>query len=97
VVIDTNITPGLAAEGLANDALRFIQDTRKAIGLDVSDRIRLMVAGGAEMTRALKAHERRIKADALAESVGYAVEGWANAEYKTTIEGHDFAIMIQKR
>ncbi|MBR3930091.1 MAG: isoleucine--tRNA ligase, partial [Alphaproteobacteria bacterium] len=39
VVLDTETNAELVAEGLANDALRFIQDTRKAAGLDVSDRI----------------------------------------------------------
>ncbi|MEO7017416.1 MAG: isoleucine--tRNA ligase [Leifsonia sp.] len=41
VLLDTAITPELEAEGLARDLIRAVQDTRKAAGLDVSDRIRL--------------------------------------------------------
>ncbi|GAA3016933.1 isoleucine--tRNA ligase [Microbacterium aurantiacum] len=41
VLLDTTTTPGLEAEGLARDVIRAIQDTRKAAGFDVSDRIRL--------------------------------------------------------
>ena len=41
VLLDTTTTPELEAEGLARDLIRAIQDTRKAAGFDVSDRIRL--------------------------------------------------------
>lgn len=41
VLLDTATTPELEAEGLARDIIRAVQDTRKAAGLDVSDRIRL--------------------------------------------------------
>ncbi len=45
VILDTALTPELEAEGLARDIIRAIQDTRKAAGLDVSDRISLTVFG----------------------------------------------------
>ena len=44
VLLDTTTTPELEAEGLARDVIRAVQDTRKAAGFDVSDRIRLDLA-----------------------------------------------------
>lgn len=41
VLLDTATTPELEAEGLARDVIRAVQDTRKAAGLEVSDRIHL--------------------------------------------------------
>ncbi len=43
VLLDTATTPELEAEGLARDVIRAVQDTRKAAGFDVSDRIRLQL------------------------------------------------------
>ena len=45
VLLDTALTPELMAEGFARDVIRSIQDTRKAAGLDVSDRIVLTITG----------------------------------------------------
>jgi isoleucyl-tRNA synthetase len=92
VVLDTNLTPELIAEGLANDALRFIQDTRKAVGLDVSDRIKLAVAGDNEIVRSLKTHERRVMTDVLATEIAYP-DG--PLEHETEIENRKFSVTIK--
>jgi isoleucyl-tRNA synthetase len=44
VLLDTSTTPELEAEGLARDVIRAVQDTRKAAGFEVSDRISLRLA-----------------------------------------------------
>jgi isoleucyl-tRNA synthetase len=93
VVLDTKMTPELIAEGLANDAMRFIQDTRKTIGLDVSDRIKLAVAGDEEIVRSLKSHEQRVMADCLAVGMEYA-DGVL--EHGVEIEGRAMSIKIIK-
>jgi len=43
VLLDTETTAELEAEGFARDLIRAVQDTRKSAGFDVSDRIRLNV------------------------------------------------------
>ncbi|MDR1027254.1 MAG: isoleucine--tRNA ligase [Rickettsiales bacterium] len=92
VVLDTEITPELAAEGLANDALRFIQDSRKTADLDVSDRIKLSVSGDAPIVDAIRAHEARVAADALATEIAYEPA----SQFSVEIEGHKLEIGITK-
>ena len=43
VVLDTVVTPELAAEGLARDLVRAVQQARRDAGLDVTDRIALTI------------------------------------------------------
>ena len=47
ILLDTAVTPELAAEGLARDVIRAVQQARRTAGLDVSDRIGLTIAGNA--------------------------------------------------
>ncbi len=92
IVIDTAVTPELVAEGLANDALRFIQDTRKSAGLDVSDRIKLTYAADADFAAAVENHRERIMRDALI----VEMNAGDATDFDTVIEGHKFAISLQK-
>ena len=48
VVLDGTVTPELEAEGWAKDRIRELQELRKTMGLDVSDRIRVVMSVPAE-------------------------------------------------
>jgi isoleucyl-tRNA synthetase len=68
VVLDTAVTPELAAEGLARDLVRAVQQARRDAGLDVSDRIALTIAGSDAVQAAARTHEQLIKDETLATS-----------------------------
>lgn len=91
VVLDTEINAELVAEGLANDALRFIQDSRKTAGLDVSDRIKLTYNAAPALAAAIDAHRDRIMSDALIVDMSRG-----DGEYETEIEGYNLSIAIHK-
>jgi isoleucyl-tRNA synthetase len=66
VILDTETTPELESEGLARDIIRAIQDTRKAAGLEVSDRITLEIRGSsADDIAALEAFAETIAGETL--------------------------------
>ena len=69
VVIDTQVTKELAAEGLARDAVRLIQQARKDADLDVTDRINLSIGLGADAAAALSEHEAFVATAVLATSI----------------------------
>ena len=66
VLLDTTTTPELAAEGLARDAVRAVQEARRTAGLDVSDRIRLILTSDAAGAAALRTHAGLVAAETLA-------------------------------
>jgi isoleucyl-tRNA synthetase len=75
VVLDTEVTPELAAEGLARDVIRVVQQARREAGLDVADRITLVVEAPESVADAVAAHEEFVRAETLATSVSFGPAG----------------------
>ncbi|WP_395656886.1 isoleucine--tRNA ligase [Nocardioides sp.] len=83
VVLDTEVTPELAAEGLARDLVRAVQQARRDAGLDVSDRIALTIGGSPEVVAAATTHRDLITGETLATS--YDVVAADGAEPTVTV------------
>ncbi len=93
VILDTVTTPELEAEGLARDMIRAIQDTRKAAGLDVSDRIMLSIAGADETdVAALAKHAETIAGETLA--VAHSFELTGEPEATAFAEGAQRTVIV---
>ncbi|GAA1283625.1 isoleucine--tRNA ligase [Pseudonocardia aurantiaca] len=71
VVLDTVVTPELAAEGTARDVVRVVQQARREAGFEVSDRIALTLNGPAAVLDAVRTHEEFVAGEVLATSVTY--------------------------
>jgi isoleucyl-tRNA synthetase len=69
VALDPTITPDLRAEGLARELVNRVQRLRKDSGLEVSDRIRLGVAGQEEIQEALDTHMAFVAGETLAAEI----------------------------
>ncbi|MFG1641573.1 isoleucine--tRNA ligase [Amycolatopsis sp. NPDC049252] len=81
VLIDTEVTPELAAEGLVRDLIRVVQQARRDADLDVADRIVLTIDAPDDVVEAAKRHEEFLASETLATSVTYAAvaDGFAGA------------------
>ena len=66
VGLDTKITDELKKEGYVRDLVRGIQSLRKDSGFEVTDRIKLTVAGDADLKAAYEMFEDFIKGETLA-------------------------------
>jgi len=94
VVLDTAVTPELAAEGLARDVVRAVQQARRDAGLDVSDRIRLVVGGSDALTAAVRRHEDLVAAETLASSVELVAD--AGGEPVQLGEAEQVTVQVQR-
>ncbi|NEA22109.1 DUF5915 domain-containing protein, partial [Actinomadura bangladeshensis] len=70
VALDLTVTPELRRAGLVREAVRLVQEARKAAGLEVTDRIELWwEATGTDLAEALRAHTAEVAAEVLATAV----------------------------
>ena len=71
VVLDTELTPELEAEGVARDIVRAVQEARKTEDLVVTDRIALTLDLTAEAAAAVQSMEAWVGEQTLATSITY--------------------------
>ncbi|MGE2719940.1 isoleucine--tRNA ligase [Mycolicibacterium celeriflavum] len=71
VVLDGTVTEELEAEGWAKDRIRELQDLRKSTGLDVSDRIAVVISVPQERQAWAQAHRDLIAREILATSFDF--------------------------
>lgn len=68
---DTELTDSLVWEGVARDLVRIIQSSRKDMGLEVSDRIELVINGPEIVEKTLEAFKAYIMGETLAVKLDY--------------------------
>ncbi len=92
VVLNTNLTNDLINEGIAREFVSKIQNTRKEMDLDVSDRINIKYNSEDNVIVALTDFEEYIKKETLASEL--ILEKKVN--YDTKLNEYDLKITIEK-
>ncbi len=91
VVLDTDVTPELAAEGTARDLIRLVQQARRDADLHVSDRITLTLGVSDSVRRQLVDHARLIADATLATSLN-----WSGGEPNAELDGEPIHISVER-
>ncbi|HKN97839.1 MAG TPA: class I tRNA ligase family protein, partial [Pseudonocardiaceae bacterium] len=98
VVLDTTVTDELAAEGVARDVVRAVQQARRDAGLDVSDRITVTLAVDDAVGDAVRAHEEFLRSETLANDVAYVPAGGVDADTTATVgDGATVGVVVARR
>ncbi|MFL5891293.1 MAG: isoleucine--tRNA ligase [Solirubrobacterales bacterium] len=93
VALSLELDDELRREGLAREIVHAVQNARRDAGLDVTDRIALVLGGDAELLDAAQAHEAYVAGETLATSVSYDGDTPATS---TEIEGRDLRIALER-
>jgi isoleucyl-tRNA synthetase len=95
VVLSTELTPELLAEGLARDLVRVIQDRRKEIACDYTDRIEVgLVTKSSELAAAIDEYRQFISEETLATNLlDRQVDGAEATE--ATLGGDELTIYVK--
>ena len=97
VALDLELDDALRSEGTARELVRAINDLRKSIGLELSDRISLTVDGPAVVVDAASEHQAWIAGEVLATSFTVADIGAADdAVHALDIDGATVWTRIEK-
>jgi isoleucyl-tRNA synthetase len=92
VALDLQLDEELRREGLAREVVHAVQNARRGAGLQVEDRIELMLGGDAELLAAARDHEDYLAQETLAVNVGFDGDGGTEA----TIEGRALTVSVTR-
>jgi isoleucyl-tRNA synthetase len=95
--LDSVVTRELRLEGLAREVVSRVQRLRKELGFAVSDRITLLVGGGAEIQEAVKAFQKWIADEVLALKVGVGekIDG-THATHAFDLDGQSVEVALER-
>jgi isoleucyl-tRNA synthetase len=93
VALNLQLDDDLRREGLAREVVHAVQAARRDAGLNVEDRIALILGGDQELLAAARAHEDYVAGETLATSLAY--EGSDGAQ-QAEIEGRPLTINVTR-
>ena len=80
VALDLELTPDLVRAGLAREVIRVVQEARKSSGLEVTDRVVLVLQAEGELAEAITEHAGMIADEVLAVQLSQGAVATATAE-----------------
>ncbi|HEX4091708.1 MAG TPA: isoleucine--tRNA ligase [Trebonia sp.] len=96
IALDTAVTPELAAEGIARDVIRVIQQARRDASLDVSDRIALVVGADDPVASAVRAHADFIAVETLATALTIVAAAEVGSPPQPVGDGSDVRVTVTR-
>ena len=94
VVLDTNLTPELLAEGFVRELISKIQTMRKEAGFEVMDHILVYSKDNEAIEGILKDNEEEVKSEVLADSIQYGTAAGYVKEWN--INGENVTLGVEK-
>jgi len=94
MALDTDLTPALVDEGIARDFNRLVQDQRKALDFEISDRITVRFFAVDRIVNAITAHEEYLRGELLAEVLERAAASDGGA--RMMLAGEEIFVTVER-
>ncbi len=96
MLLDARITPALAAEGMAREVVRHVQNSRREAKLEMEDRIELYLGATGKLAEAIAAHRDSIAAETLVGRWSDVPLGTGAYRAEVKVEGQALVIELRK-
>jgi isoleucyl-tRNA synthetase len=97
VVLDTNLDDRLRDEGFYRELLHRVQNLRKELNVDYTERIRLSIAGSERLKRILTDKEDHFKGETLCRELNMNGAAWDGAErWEMNVDGEDVTVLLER-
>jgi isoleucyl-tRNA synthetase len=94
VALDLELNDELRLEGSARELVRALNDLRKEVGLDIADRITVVLDGPEAVVRAVEAHGSYVAGEVLAVELRIGDPGPQNRNI--TVDDGDVRVLIER-
>lgn len=94
MALDINLTEELLREGVARDFNRLVQDRRKALNLDISDRIVVQYSAPERIAQAIAAHQEYLRNELLADRL--EPRSPQDGDTKLSLNGEEVFVLIER-
>jgi isoleucyl-tRNA synthetase len=95
-MIDSDITPELADEGLARELVHRLQMMRKQAGFDIADYIETYYQGGDAIKRAMKKFDSYIKQETLSRTLAETNPPEGAFVKSHMLEGNEVTLAVKR-
>ncbi len=92
IILNTDLSEDLILEGIARELVSKVQNLRKTLNFQVTDRIILKIDGDDMLKKSLEIHKSYIQKETLAKNIIIA----NNLEYTEDLNGHKTSFSIEK-
>ncbi|MEX2300857.1 MAG: isoleucine--tRNA ligase [Bryobacterales bacterium] len=97
VVLDTNLDDRLRDEGFYRELLHRVQNLRKELNVDYTERIRLSVAGSDRLKRILAGNEEHFMGETLCRELNMNGTSWEGAgRWEMNVDGEDVTVVLAR-
>ena len=94
VAVETEVSPELAAEGLAREVVHRVQNMRRSAGFDIADRIVTYYVASEDVTSVMERHGDYVRGETLSEQLLEATPTEDCYEESHTIDGEEVVLGV---